>query len=295
MPVKNYKVSSVTTYNGSEEAIEQLEATTAELEEVKETLTGVVTGTAQYVLNQDDHSTVRDGAFDGCINLLEYSNKTGVLKTIGENAFRNCSSLINIPRIDSGASIGANAFQNCSKLNPTRTPGSITVPSHCFEGCTSLGITISTKGDIGEYAFRNSGIIRVDASPDGTNVLSIYPYAFEGCTQLQRVIGTTTKTYPMRIFDGAFKNCTSLSIFAPMYYVDYIGDNAFQNCTGLTGVLFKESIAISPNAFNGCTNLAGITYQGTVEQAKEIFHNGIGIGVPTTVVNCSDGQYTIGS
>lgn len=71
-----------------------------------------------------------------------------------------------------------------------------------------------------------------------------------------------------------------------------IGDMAYYTCKSLTSVSLPSTLtSIGAYAFYGCTNLKTVNYAGTVEAAKNLFQN---IYFSNgTVINCSDGTYTI--
>jgi len=76
--------------------------------------------------------------------------------SIGDWAFRNCSSLTSITIPSSVTSIGDEAFYDCSSLTSITIPDSVTsIGEHAFHHCSSLAsITIpSSVTSIGGYAF----------------------------------------------------------------------------------------------------------------------------------------------
>ena len=70
---------------------------------------------------------------------IESINIPDNIKSIGVQAFLNCSSLTHVTIGDSVTSIGKYAFKGCSKLTSITIPDSVTgIGYGTFSGCTSL-------------------------------------------------------------------------------------------------------------------------------------------------------------
>ena len=145
--------------------------------------------------------------FSGCSSITTVTLYSNV---IGEEAFRNCSSLsiLNFSTIDYvydyafagctsltsisiNGSVGKGAFEGCTglrSLNLTYTHWAYDaeVGDRAFYGCSSLtNVTLSEDvAQIGRSAFE--GCISL-AEIDLSNVYYIYPYAFSGCSKLNSV------------------------------------------------------------------------------------------------------------
>ena len=87
------------------------------------------------------------------------------VKTIGSNAFYDCTGLTSITIPDTVTSIGSSAFRKCTDLTSVTIGSGVTeIGSYAFEGCTGLtSVTI------------------------GSGVTKIGSYAFSGCTNLADV------------------------------------------------------------------------------------------------------------
>lgn len=104
---------------------------------------------------------------------------------------------------------------------------------------------------------------------------------FKGDNFLEK-IDTTYVTDTLRtIEEGAFQNCTKLSVFTASSALETIGDNAFSGCgelktvalnkvetigagafqnTGVTQITASSCTAVGENAFNGCASLVSISF-----------------------------------
>ena len=90
------------------------------------------------------------------------------VKSIGEKAFQNCSSLKNVTMGNSVQNIGNNVFYGCSLLQSIVIPISVTsIGDEAFSGCSSL-LDVYYSGDetawnlieIGERNYSLTGATR---------------------------------------------------------------------------------------------------------------------------------------
>jgi len=199
------------------------------------------------------------------------------VKSIGERAFYNCTSLISITIPDSVTSIGNHAFSHCTELTSITIPDSVkSIGDYAFEDCTSLiSITIpDSVTSIGDYAFyRCTSLISITI-PD--SVKSIGKSAFQNCT------GLTSITIPdsvTSIGNAAFYCCTGLTSITIPDSVTSIGDSAFSDCTSLISITIPDSVtSIGIYSFSGCTSLISITIPDSVTSIGEsAFYNCYGL------------------
>ena len=128
----------------------------------------------------------------GCNNSVIPTD--GSVTSIGEWAFRGCSSLKSVTIPDSVTSIGNEAFRGCSGLTSITIPDSVTsIGYYAFYDCSGLtSVTIGNSvTSIDNYAFYGcSGLTSVTI---GNSVTSIGKYAFRGCSGLTSIEYKGTK------------------------------------------------------------------------------------------------------
>jgi len=112
----------------------------------------------------------------------------GGLTSIGDHAFRGCSSLTSIELPSGLMSIGKYAFYGCSSLTSIELPAGLTsIGVGAFYGCSSLtSIALPTSlTSLGEYAFDGCSSLTSIELPAG--LTSIGCGAFEGCSSLTSI------------------------------------------------------------------------------------------------------------
>ena len=146
-----------------------------------------------------------------------YNNGRVVLKfrdivtSIGDYAFKGCSSLKSITIPDSVTSIGYSAFEGCSSLTSITIPNSVTsIGWYAFAGCSRLkSITIpNSVTSIGWYAFWGCSSLTSITIPD--SVTSIGWHAFEDCSSLTSI--TCLATTPPATDDLSIAETTMIYV-----------------------------------------------------------------------------------
>ena len=174
--------------------------------------------------------------------------------SIGDQAFRGCSSLTSITIPDSVTSIGESAFSGCSNLT------SIAIP---FVG-TKAGVTASNTY---QYPF---GYIFGTSSYTGGTATKQYYYgsSTSSTTNTTYYIPSSLKSVTVtggNILYGAFYNCSNLTSATIPNSVTSIGNEAFRYCSSLTSITIPDSVtSIGYNAFSGCSGLTSITIPDSV-------------------------------
>ena len=172
------------------------------------------------------------------------------VKSIGSNAFCNCSGLTSVTIPNSVTSIDYQAFSGCSGLTSVSIPNSVTsIGVNAFGGCSGLtSVTIpNSVTSIGDYAFRDCTSLTSVTIPNSVTYLS----GFSGCIGLTSLIIPNSVT---TIGSFAFSDCKNLTSVTIGSGVNTIENRPFTNCTELTDVycLMEVLPSISgDNPFDG--------------------------------------------
>ena len=210
----------------------------------------------------DGITSIGEGAFKDCSSLtnIKIPNK---VKSIGDYAFFGCSSLKSITIPNGVTSLGVSAFYECSSLKSITIPDGVTIIDECtFWGCSNLksinipdGVTSIKHGAFYKCKSLNSIII-----PDG--VTSIEEDTFGNCNNLTSInFGGVTS-----IGKNAFYNCSSLISINIPYLVTSIGESAFYNCKNLISIKIPDGVTnIEASTFYKCSGLTSVTIPYSVK------------------------------
>lgn len=245
-------------------------------------------------ITPDTVTSIGDGAFRGCSSLTNVTILNSVT-SIGDYVFESCENLISVTISESVTSIGRNAFYGCSSLINVTIPNSVTsIDEYAFFCCTSL-----TSVDI----------------PD--SVISIGYWAFKGCSSLTSVYIPESVTM---IGSEAFscRNISNISVdnnnpnylsidgnlyykYKNYYYKNIYYKNAIsliQYAIGKTPKSFlipDYVISIGYRAFDNCSALTDVTIPNSVISIGRyaFFHcdNLKSITIPNSVESIGEGAF----
>ena len=195
----------------------------------------------------------------------------GDIKSIGDMAFSQFSTVNSVTIPDSVEEIGYSAFYFCYYLDSVELPASLkTIGESAFynTGLTSVDIPDGVT-KIGSYAFYNCAHLKTVNMTD--SVTSLGSEAFYDCYGLESVRLSSSLT---EIGKRTFSECEELKSIDIPDGVTSIGENAFFGCTSLEFIVLPDSVTVlGDSAFNGCTSLKSIELpEGIIRLGSNTFY-----------------------
>ena len=214
---------------------------------------------------------------------VTYNGTTYSVTSIGDEAFKNCSSLTSITIPNSVTSIGQRAYCYCTALT------SIVVESDntkydSRENCNAIIETAT-----------NTLIAGCQSTTIPNSVISIGGSAFSGCSSLTSITIPNSVT---SIEHNAFWSCSALASITIPNSVTSIGDFVFCYCESLTSVPIPNSVtSIGNYAFFSCNSLTSIIIPNSVTSignyACWLCSALTSITIPNSVTSIGDGAFGI--
>ena len=215
--------------------------------------------------------------FKGCgknLKLLLLGNLTGVT-SVGDNAFRDCSSLSKCVLPSGLVTIGTSAFELCTSLAELTLPATLTsIGDRAFSGCSSLtSLTFpASVVTIGHGAFFDCSSLTIVDFSAATDA-NIGRFAFVGC---ERLVKLTLPAALSKINNGTFSRCSALVELTLPITVTSIGTDAFDQCTSLAELTLPATLtSIGDYAFSGYTppsHLSSLTFPASLVTTIGLTH-----------------------
>lgn len=212
-------------------------------------------------------TTIGDGAFMDCTSLTTITLPYFIAR-IGNSAFENCTALATFTTMDGAdnktaalRTIGDRAFFGNTSLNTVdvnTTKGVNTIGVSAFENCEQLAtINLSGVTRFAEGVFRNAKALK-SVTMSANASISVGQEAFRNCVTLSDITARIAA-----VDDGAFRNCISLrAVTFVSSGIEYIGSNAFNGCVLIQKVSIPSSVvAIGDSAFDGCRGITSLTFE----------------------------------
>ena len=197
-------------------------------------------------------TSIGEGAFKNCSSLTAVKIGNSVTN-IGEGAFMNCSSLTGIEIGNSVTSIGEGAFMDCSSLAAVEIGNSLTsIGEGAFDNCSALRLVIN---------FSNLTFTEGSSDNGGVAYRALYVYnmpngSIEGDFVFAKLNGVNT----LCLYFGNEKELTLPADYNGGNYA--IGSKVFFDGTGLTSITIPNSVtSIGDMAFKGCSSLKKVCFE----------------------------------
>ena len=226
-------------------------------------------------------TTIGDGAFMDCTSLTTITLPYFIAR-IGNSAFENCTALATFTTMDGAdkktaalRTIGDRAFfgnTSLKKVDANTTKGVNTIGVSAFENCGQLAtINISGVTRFAEGVFRNAKALE-SVTMSANASIYVGQEAFRNCVNLSDITARIAAAD-----DGAFRNCISLrAITFVSSGIENIGSNAFNGCVLIQKVSIPSSVvAIGDSAFDGCRGITSLTFESN-ETLQKIGYSAFG-------------------
>ncbi len=258
-------------------------------------------------------TTIRKEAFKDCKKLKKitlekfvdrenktYDNYYGAI-TVGESAFKNCTSLAEIENSQRLTTAYDSAFEGCTSLKEIDISELRVTGKEVFKDCTSLETVVTTSfTNIGERMFANCASLKKFTFKGAYLNAGV----FDGCAGLENFTFEPEEDVKFTgIGEKAFagtKGLTELVLPAGKYE---IGDEAFSGSNIKTLDVGNAEITFGKNVFKDCpmfvsSNSSGFAINGSCNGSNDIYQveNGVLYNKNKTelvAVPCSTTNYVL--
>lgn len=193
----------------------------------------------------------------------------GGITSIGKEAFKGFSNLMEVTITDSVTVIESAAFYGCCSLGHIMLPDNVTTIEHdAFCGCNFKNITLPDSVTlIGAYAFFGcADLINIIIPP---NVELIEDSAFRNCINLTNVVFSGRDT---GMESGVFYDCTNLVYVELPDNMEIVELYTFAGCSSLVEIVLPDSVkTIKGAAFDRCSSLESIKLSDRLEAIDASF------------------------
>ncbi len=170
-------------------------------------------------------------------------------------AYSGSETCVTVP--DSVRSIGDDAFLECSHITSVTLPEGVeSIGKRAFWGCAALESISLPKSlrSIGDNAFRSCGALKQIVLEQG--VVHIGEAAFRGCEQLERAVLPDSLE---KLGISMFSDCLNLREVRLPQYITSISASCFHWCINLTQIQIPDSVTeLENHAFSGCSSLSRV-------------------------------------
>lgn len=229
----------------------------------------------RYVKTSDTEVMVvgRKDRYSGALKIpaeIAVDGTTYAVTAIDDNAFKNCSSLVDVYIEKNVAKIGEGIFSGCCKLQTiichSATPAA--VDSATFDASIySAALLYVPVGSVDAY--RNDAIWG-----QFTYILEYTTYEVGGLKYMKISDTEVAVVANSPVYSGSIVVPAQVTIADATYSVTEIGKNAFSQCDKLTEISLLGAVdAIGENAFDGCNNLKKVNISDLGAWYRIIFAN----------------------
>ncbi len=208
------------------------------------------------------------------------------VSSVGDSAFLRNTALKAVVWPSTLASVPSGCFEACTSLTSITLPEGIeSLGDSSFSGCASLTLVNlpSTLSQLGSSVF--NGCTRLVSISVPEQVKTIGDSAFAGCVLLSRI---TLHEGLEEIGKQSFSGCVRLVSVSLPGSLHTIDSSSFENCIALQAISFPDSVtSIGDSAFSGCTSLKSVGLPNSSFSVGRYAFNGctslISLEVPSSV------------